>query len=83
MLGGRSLHLAGSYSVMRAFSSQVSLEQLAAFVAPAAHCTLTISCGHEMDPSQPPCGILDQKGTATIILHTLLLNPSNHCLRQR
>jgi hypothetical protein len=70
MQAGRSLHLAGCYSLMHVFSSQVSLEQLAAFLAPAAHCTLTISCGHGMDPSQPPCGILDQKGTATIIQYT-------------
>ena len=89
MQAGRSLHLAGCYSVMHVFSSQVSLEQLAAFLAPAAHRALTISCGH---PSQPPCGILDQKGTAIIILHTqrvraLLLNPTTaydkdkpHCI---
>ena len=86
MQAGRSLHLAGCYSVMHVFSSQVSLEQLAAFLAPAAHRTSTISCGHGMDPSQLPCGILDQKGTATIIQYTkstCIIAESNHCLRQR
>lgn len=82
---GRSLHLAGCCSVMHAhaFSSQVSLEQLAAFLAPAAHCTLTISCGHGMHPSQTPCGVLDQKGTATINTYTkstCIIAESNHCL---